>query len=129
MSQLEQQMKPFYYDRKSNAIKVRAPHAFYRFCVRADNKTLIDLCIQHAKLCVRHANPQLDDGAEDTCALCQVYRYDNDVACQGCPISGITGRQYCEGTPYVRRARSAKHKWQTMVQFLNALRKVYRYIR
>lgn len=54
-------------------------------------KTLVDAF--EAKVIV------LSDGAEGTCALCQLYI--SNWGCDGCPISDYVGLSGCEGTPYV----------------------------
>lgn len=42
-------------------------------------------------------------GSTETCALCQLFYscHKKPECCLGCPINCITGKKYCENTPYI----------------------------
>ena len=35
-----------------------------------------------------------------SCALCDLYLFDGDGSCDGCPVKHKTGKEDCSGTPY-----------------------------
>lgn len=41
-----------------------------------------------------------EDHGDTNCPLCKVFNKDN--GCRGCPVRNATGKDWCDGTPYIR---------------------------
>ena len=53
-----------------------------------------------------------EDGGMGTCALCHMFYVDDSVEsfCSACPIKQATGRDTCDGTPYVAYSEARKQE-------------------
>ncbi len=67
------------------------------------------------------------DNGIDSCGLCDLFNKDD---CSGCPIRKITGRSYCEGTPYTLYMDSIQENGTDKINlaelnFLKAVKKAF----
>jgi hypothetical protein len=91
--------------------------------------TPLELPIQHWERLANGTAPSDERPNSSNCALCQThYNPGNSSACAGCPVYEHTGRDGCEGTPFLaahRRYGSPEFRAAAQVEadFLKALRK------
>ncbi len=64
-------------------------------------KRALQLSIRKWELFVESKDDVLNEGADSTCALCQLYI--DKYCCGGCPIAEYVGDANCGSTPYEDR--------------------------